>query len=454
MKPGPRGPTLEGMKSSIGSRSLKLLGLAAKVGREEIAQKMKEQITRGIDEVTSGRVKARIEQARLIADNLSQLKGAAMKAGQMLSLDASDYFPPEAVEILSKLQGKADPVEFELLRRVLIEDLGEERVRQFQDLDPNAAASASIGQVHRARLETESGLQNVAIKIQYPGVSDSIDSDLRILKTLAQSLLRVTGRKIDLDELFEELSIVLKQEADYGLEKSNMLDYGALVSSLPEFKVPSPIASHCSRRVLTMTWQPGLSIQDWLKTSPSYAQRERLGQMVLDLYCKEFYEWGLVQTDPNYANFLIEPEPLTLTLLDFGATLRYPVEFREQYIEMLKTLGSLDRAKIVRSFVEFGLISDRESDESKDLFAEFLMLSVEPFQPHRQPFRFKDEDYAKRSRELGQKFTQSLKYSPPPRKILFLHRKLGGIFTLLKKLDVQLELTPYWEKMVGTQFRA
>jgi aarF domain-containing kinase len=437
------------MKSSIGSRSLKLLGLAAKLGREELAQKMREQIHRGIDEVSSGRVKARIEQAKLIATSLSQLKGAAMKAGQLLSLDAADYFPAEAVEILSKLQGKADPVDFATMHEVLLSELGLERVAQYEDLSPVPAASASIGQVHRARLNG----QNVAIKIQYPGIGDSIDSDLKILKTLAQSMLSLSGRKIDVTELFDELAIVLKQEADYKLERAHMIEYAALLKPYPDFNVPVPIDSHCSERVLTMSWQPGLSIAEWLKTAPSMAAREQVAKQVLDLYCKEFFEWGLVQTDPNYANFLIEPNPLRLTVLDFGATLRYEPAFRLQYIEMLKAAGSMDRGKIIRSFIEFGLLNDQESDESKELFAEFLIMSLEPFQPGGQPFRFRDDDYAKRSRALGQKFTQSLKYSPPPRKILFLHRKLGGIFTLLKKLDVQMNIYPYWEQMVGTKIQ-
>src|SRR5690606_4701570 len=151
-------------------------------------------------------------------ENLSQLKGAAMKAGQLLSLDANDYFPPEAIEILSKLQAQAEPIAWDKLREVFIEDLGEARLREFESLSTVASASASIGQVHRGRLNG----RDVALKIQYPGVTDSIDSDLSILKRLAQGFLTVTGRKIDLTELFDELAIVLGQEADYRLERENM----------------------------------------------------------------------------------------------------------------------------------------------------------------------------------------------------------------------------------------
>jgi aarF domain-containing kinase len=112
-------------------------------------------------------------------------------------------------------------------------------------------------------------------------------------------------------------------------------------------------------------------------------------------------------------------------------------------------MGSLDSAHIIREGEAFGLISDRESAETKKLFADLLINSVEPFFASKQPFQFDDADYTKRTREAGQKFARALKYSPPPQKILFLHRKLGGIFNFVKKLEVRLDLTPYWRKMVG-----
>lgn len=433
------------MKSSITGRSMKLLGLAAKVGRTELAQNLKEKLGNGVDEITSGRLKTRIEQARLITEHLSQLKGAAMKAGQLLSLDASEYFPPEAVEILSQLQGSATPVDWSTLRDVIVSDLGEEKLAKFAALDTAPAASASIGQVHRGKVEGK----DVAVKIQYPGVADSIDSDLSILKTLAQSLLAVTGRRVELDELFEELKGVLHQEADYEVERKHMEEYRALLSSDSRFVVPEPIDAYSSKRVLTMTWQSGLTLADWLKTSPPSNEREEIARRLLDLYCKEFFEWGFVQTDPNYGNFLIQPNPLKLVVLDFGATLRYDEEFRSSYRRLLKTMSSLDRNKIVEAFIEFGLISERESDDAKSKLADMILLSLEPFHPEKQPFRFKDDDYARRSREAQRAFTQSLKYSPPPKKILFLHRKLGGVFLFLKRLDVQIDVTPYWKQMIG-----
>lgn len=440
------------MKKSTTSRSLKLFSLAAKVGTSELAQSLKSKFSKASDELTTGRLNARLDQAKWIADNLSQMKGAAMKMGQLLSIDAGDHFPPEAMAVLAKLQSSAEPMDFDLIRVVLVEDIGEKKIGDFDDLSVVPDAAASIGQVHRARL----GGQAVAIKVQYPGIAESIESDLKILKGLAKSFLGFSGRDMDLTELFTEFQRVLEQEADYRIELGLMTEYRAKLLAAfplkadvaPLYRVPEAIPTHSGRRVLTMSWEQGVGIDTWLKSQPSQARRERVAHALLDLFCWEFFEWGLVQTDPNFANFLIGPDD-ALVLLDFGAAIRYDEDFRLRYRNFLGAMGSLDPKRIIREGHAFGLISERESDESKKLFADLLINSVEPFFASRQPFQFDDADYAKRTREAGVKFGRSLKYSPPPQQILFLHRKLGGIFNFVKKLDVRLDLTPYWKQMVG-----
>lgn len=437
------------MKKSPGSRSLKLFSLAAKIGTSEIAQSLKTKFSKASEEVTADKMNARLDQAKWIAENLAQMKGAAMKAGQLLSIDSGDYFPPEAMAILSKLQATAEPIDFDIIREVLVEDIGEKKLGEFDNLSIIPDAAASIGQVHRAQLHGRA----IAIKVQYPGIAESIDSDLKILKRLAKTMAGVSGREMDLNPLFSEFQRVLEQEADYAAETGLMKEYRSYIDKLdPEvrsrYRVPEAIESHSGRRVLTMSWEEGTGIDLWLKSRPSLERREKVAHALLDLFCREFFDWGLVQTDPNFANFLIAPDD-ALVLLDFGATLRYEDDFRIRYRSFLGAMGSLDPAKIIHEGEVFGLISERESAETKSLFSELLMNSVEPFFASRQPFQFDDADYAKRTREIGTKFARALKYSPPPQRILFLHRKLGGIFNFVKKLDVRLDLTPYWTKMVG-----
>lgn len=447
------------MKSSTGSRSLKLLKLAAKVGTSELAQSLRSKLPGAEKDSADGsdriRQDARLDQAKWIAEHLSQLKGAAMKVGQLLSIDSADYFPPEAMAVLSKLQASAEPVKFEVVRKVLAEDLGEKKLGDFDELLEVPDAAASIGQVHRARLADK----DVAIKIQYPGVAESIDSDLRILRGLANTVLGASGRDVDLTPLFEELKRVLKQESNYAAELELMTEYRQQVLQSQEidhplYVVPEPITSHSGRRVLTMTWETGASLDSWLRSRPSPERRERIGHAMLNLFCLEFFDWGLVQTDPNFANFLIGKDQKTgrdtLVLLDFGAAIRYETDFRTRYRKFLAAMGTLSASHIIQEGIEFGLISERESDESKQLFADLMKLSIEPFYAKLQPFKFDDDDYAKRTREAGTRFAKSLRFSPPPQQIIFLHRKLGGMFNFVRKLDVQLDLTPYWNKMVGS----
>lgn len=426
------------------SRNLKLLSLAAQLGTSELSRSIKQSL--GVGKDGKGTFDARLEQARLITENLAQMKGAAMKLGQLLSIDAGDYFPPEAMALLAQLQATAKPVDFRDVKNVMIEELGDAKVAEFDDLKQQAAAAASIGQVHRARLNGE----DVAIKVQYPGISESIDSDIDLLRKLAGTFVGVTGREMDLSNLFVELKRVLAQEADYTYERSLMTEYGRHLVGDPLFRVPRAIDSHSARRVLTMTWEKGATVDTWLKSHPSLEKRTRLARSVLDLFCREFFDWGLVQTDPNFANFLVSPDD-ALVLLDFGATLRYDVDFRERYRQFLVAVGSLDPKVIIEAGISFELLDSREGPEAKQLFAELLTVSVEPFLASNQPFQFEDSDYAKRTRVAGSRFGRSLKHSPPPERIIFLHRKLGGIFNLVKRLDVRLDLSSYWEKMTNTR---
>ncbi|CAN5434160.1 AarF/ABC1/UbiB kinase family protein [soil metagenome] len=440
------------MKKGTTSRSLKLFGLAARVGTSEMAQSIKSKFSKASEQLTAEKMSARLDQAKWIAENLSQMKGAAMKVGQLLSIDGGDHFPPEAMAVLAKLQSSAEPVDFDIVREVLVEDIGEKKLGDFDDLSIIPDAAASIGQVHRASLKGRA----IAIKIQYPGIAESIESDLKILRRLAKSLMSLSSREIDLTELFKEFQRVLEQEADYRVELELMTEYRAnllkafplVPGEAPLYRVPQAIPEYSGRRVLTMSWEEGVGIDTWLKSQPSVERRERVARSLLGLFGHEFFDWGLVQTDPNFANFLIAPDD-ALVLLDFGAALRYEEEFRIRYRNFLGAMGSLDAEKIVREGEAFGLISERESADTKRLFAELLINSVEPFFASKQPFQFDDSDYAKRSRDAGQRFARSLQYSPPPQRILFLHRKLGGIFNFVKKLDVRIDLTPYWKKMVG-----
>ncbi|MEO7033018.1 MAG: AarF/ABC1/UbiB kinase family protein [Polyangiaceae bacterium] len=438
------------LEVNLWRRSKSVLGVAAGV----VGHELKHQLTSrwaASEKLGMAELKTRIEQAQVIAEGFGRLKGAFMKAGQLLSIDASDLLPPEAIEILSKLQGQAEPIDFEIMHAVLERELGSEKLSLLTDLEPAAVASASIGQVYRANAFGAP----VAVKVQYPGIAESIDADIDLLEKLGSSWLSLARRKIDASGTFEELRTMLKLEADYERERRYLERFRELLKEDARFWVPRSVPELCTARVLTMDWAAGMSLNAWIASAPARELREWFGRTALDLYCSEFFKWGVVQTDPNFGNFLIRPEARQIVLLDFGATIEYDDEFRARYAELLRAVASGDRARIADQGVEFELIDARESEETRGLFVEMLLSAAQPFERHAQPFSFKNAEYAARSTALGRRFVSALTYSPPPRRLIFLHRKLGGLFQLLKRLDVELDLHPYWEQMLaGVEPRA
>jgi aarF domain-containing kinase len=429
-----------------------MLSVATGIAGQELKHRVRSGLSSSVEKFGISELATRVEQAKLLAESMGRLKGAFMKAGQLLSIDASDFLPPEAQEILSKLQGQADPVDFSVIVEVLRRELGEAFL-QFTSLQEQAAAAASIGQVHRATAFGDS----VAIKVQYPGIVESIDSDIAILQKLGSGALALTRRKIDLAETFEELRSILHFEADYERERHYMDTFAALVAPDPRFVVPRSYPALSSKRVLTMSWEEGLSLGAWIKTNPSGEARTAFGKAILDLYCLEFFRWGIVQTDPNLGNFLVRgtfgsvQDPWKIVLLDFGASLEYGVEFRDQYASLLRQVRAGNHARMLEEAIAFELLDPRESAGTRTQFVEMITSAMEPFAPALQPFVFADADYAARSQAVVERFVKSLQFSPPPRRLLFLHRKLGGIFQLLKRLQVVLDLQPYWEQMVEGQ---
>lgn len=430
------------MKSSAFSRSLELAKLAARVG---------------LKEVRSGNLSSRMEQAVLIADSLSKLKGAAMKAGQLLSLELTDYFPKEAVEILSKLQNSAHEVDFAIIERTLRQELGQDGFSKIQKLSRSPLGIASIGQVHRASFEGH----DIVLKVQYPGVAESIDSDIKILKTLAVAFCGVTGRQMDLDPLFSEFRHLLEQEVDYSKEAEFQSKYRDRVMSLEPGRgfrchVPQVIPELSTERVLAMSYETGMTLRNWMKGAHGKSTKEKMAYTFLDLYFHEFFYWALVQTDSNLANFLVrqegdsEPE---LVLLDFGASREYTRDFIFNYIQLLRIVGEGSYQELKRQAIEFGLMDPRESEEAFVAFRDMLKNAIKPFfagSHGRSDFDFSDPQHSLNSQNAGRNLADKLKYSPPPHGLVFLHRKLGGVYSVLKSLGVTLDVSPYWKLMIDS----
>lgn len=418
-------------KSRLG-RSAKLFGMTGRMALQSLTGAL------------TARTKSftRVQQAEVLVEALSELKGAAMKAGQLLSLDSSELLPPEAIAVLGKLQNSAEPMDFDVIENVLQKELGP-KLEQIEDLSRAPIAAASIGQVHRAIYEG----RDIALKVQYPGVANSIDADLAVLKKVAQGFVKISGKSIPLEKTFEELKRVLLLEVDYLVERQNLQRYRESAQTHSDYVVPLDYPELCTNQILAMSFEVSDPIIQWLESKPSLDRRRAMARRILRLFCLEFIDWGLVQTDPNFANYHVRAGTDQLVCLDFGATLGYDLEFRRNYADLLLRLKKGSATEIFDAAVNFGLLSEKESRETQLAFKEMIQVSLEPFSSKKQPFDFSNKDFEKRTREANYRFSRQLQYSAPPHKILFLHRKLGGIFNLVKRLDVQLDLLPYWEWM-------
>jgi predicted unusual protein kinase regulating ubiquinone biosynthesis (AarF/ABC1/UbiB family) len=372
--------------------------------------------------------------ARRVADELAELRGAAMKVGQLLSMDAGDLLPPELAGILARLRAQARPMPMSQVVAALEANWGAGWDRRFEHFSFAPSAAASIGQVHRAR--TRDG-RRLAVKIQYPGVRRSIDSDVDNVATL----LRLSGllpRGFDVGPLLAEAKRQLHAEADYLHEAEHLRRYGALLADDPGFALPDVDASLTTPSVLAMDWQDGAPVEA-LAQAPQ-EERDRVATMLFALFLRELFDFRLIQTDPNFANYLYDPASRRLALLDFGATRPYPEPLVEAYRSLVRAGAVGDRAGLAAAARAIGYFRADIAERQRQAVVEIFALACEPLR-HRGAFDFAASDLPARIRtaalDLG---TDRGAWHTPPVDAMFLHRKAGGLYLLAARLRARVDV--------------
>ncbi|MEK6805307.1 MAG: AarF/ABC1/UbiB kinase family protein [Pseudomonadota bacterium] len=376
------------------------------------------------------------EQAQNLAEELGQLKGSVMKAGQMLSLYGQYFLPEEAVQVLSGLQDDTPAVEWKVLAPLLEHALGHERLREL-DIEQTPLAAASLGQVHRARRKRD-GLE-LCIKIRYPGVAEAIESDVRTLQRLL-AMTRMAPPGLSLESIFDEVREMLHRETDYGAERRFTEDYGRRLAHDSRFVVPRVIGEYCSDTILTTTFESGLHVKDAATQALSQSRRNALSASALDLFLTEFFSWGQVQTDPHFGNYRIRPSEQgdRLVLLDFGATRIFGRGFIEGYAQIVRGALRDDRAGVGEGAEAIGLMQSGFPQAVQDGFSELCGLIVEPFKSD-SVYDWGRSDLPQRAASSVARNALSRYFRLPPREIVFLHRRLAGVFILLATLRAQLD---------------
>lgn len=374
--------------------------------------------------------------ARRLARRLSRMRGAAMKLGQLLSLEGDDFLSPEFAEALAVLQASADAMPPSQVRRVLGRAYGrgwEERFRRF-DFEPLAAAS--IGQVHAA---TAADGRELALKIQYPGVARSIESDVENLAAVLR-LARVLPRELELGPLLEEAKQQLRQEANYLLEADHLRRYRALLAGEPDFVVPRVHDDLTTRRVLAMDRIRGRPIDELRASEHPQALRDAVGKRLQRLLMREFFEFHFVQTDPNFANYLWIPETGAVALLDLGATREIPDRLVTLYARLFRAAIAGDRGKIRAAAEALRFLAPEERPDRAEGLVDLILLVCDPLR-HPGVYDFATSDLPNRGRTLG--FDLAFRrgfWRPPPPETIFLHRKLAGTFFLCARIRARVHV--------------
>jgi predicted unusual protein kinase regulating ubiquinone biosynthesis (AarF/ABC1/UbiB family) len=427
------------------ARLAHLGGLAGSVAGGVLAEGLR-QVARGNIPRASDLVLTP-SNARRVADKLSELRGAAMKVGQLVSMDAGDLIPPELAAILARLRADARPMPMSQVVRAMEQSFGPRWEKAFRRFSFTPMAAASIGQVHSAITHGE---RHLALKIQYPGIRQSIDSDVNNVATLLR-ISRLVPEELALEPLLQEAKRQLHEEADYLREAAHLQRFAMLLEDAPEFLVPGVEETLTRENILTMDLLAGEPIESL--TSATQTTRDRVVGLLLGLLFRELFDFRLIQTDPNFANFLYNAQTGQLGLLDFGATRRYTSTVTEAYRGLLGAALRQDNATMTESAQTIGYFKEDIHARQRAAVMELFVLATEPART-RGRFDFGASDLALRIRDAGMALSFDQGYwHTPPADAVFLHRKLGGLYLLAARLrariDVRAILEPHLTREQG-----
>lgn len=379
-----------------------------------------------------------------LTDRLSHLRGAAMKMGQMISLDAGDFLPPELSKILATLRDQANFMPTRQLDQVLKSEWGPDWRKQFRWFNPRPIAAASIGQVHKAL--TRDG-ELLAIKVQYPGVAKSIDSDVDNVMTL----LKVAGfapPELEIEKLLAAAKQQLHEEADYQREGAQMEMYHERLAGIEGFVVPRLHAGLTRGSILAMSFEEGVSIEELENETPE--RRNATMERLMRLVARELFDFGVMQTDPNFANFRFRPSTGEIVLLDFGACRDVDPDVSNGYRKMLQAGLNGNREQVLAATIESGFMMPIVAEKHPERVNRMIDIVINEMREDK-PFDFGDRAFVPLLREEGMEIAKDKDtWAFPPIETLFVQRKVSGTALLGARLKAKVNIRRLTEEVLAS----
>lgn len=377
-----------------------------------------------------------LEKIQKIASEFSELKGSIMKAGQLFSVYGESFLPPKTVALLKTLQAQSHFVSYESIAEQL--ELHSPQILEDFDIEEQPLGSASIGQVHLAKYKKNG--KEYAIKVQYPDIEKSINIDLLILKIFFNSL-KIIPKQIKLGPILDELKRMLLQELDYKKEAKFATEYRKNLEGDSRFYVPKVFKKYSTARVLVTEYFPGIDLHD-APEQFSQEERNQLCQDFFSLLMKEVFEWGMIQSDPNFGNFALardENQKPFWVLYDFGATHIIDDELQASFRGMIQSVLDRDRKEFYKFCQSLDILKPSDNQKYLDACWDYCCHFLTPVET--QVYDFEDSNLPQ---ELAAKARTMMIHFPskktPPFKTIFVDRKVAGTFFIMKKMKAKADV--------------
>lgn len=401
-------------------------------------------------------------EAELFTHQLGELKGAYVKIGQMMALYGDHFLPKQVSDALHSLEHKTSSMEWAAIEPFIEAELGD---RMFDlSIDKKPIAAASLSQVHRTQLNHDG--RELVMKVQYPGVANTIDSDFKaVLQMMKLARWAKTGR--DFECWTQEIRAMLVDEVDYHRERLMTERVAELLASDPRYVLPKIDKQYSSERILTMDYLKGVEVSHPRVAKLSLKRRNALAKAMLEVFFKEVFEWGIMQTDPNFGNYRVQfadKQDTTdrLVLLDFGAVRELDPGFLQALQKTIIAAHQNDRRGVMQGATLLNCISESQSLRVRESFADFCILLMEPFRKHQQKtpdlelndknqYKWHDSQLLKRAGKLGANAIGIEGFTSPPKEFALIARKLTGVFTFVTTLRAEFNADYIIEQYIGRE---